>query len=105
MCTDYAISAVDAALKKSQVVVFSQPPLRIDSQELNQKTVQVYQNVTTHCSSLKHVHCCENSNISEGGKPIHKFYKDGVNLSLIGIKQVAINIKAVLQKVLEMDII
>ena len=46
--------------------------LRIDLQELNQKTAQLYQNVTAYWSTFKNVHCCENSHTSESGKSIQK---------------------------------
>lgn len=106
-CADKVGSAIASAKKKAKIVVFSSAPNRGDSGELNQKIMEINQKIKDHyCShTSKGVVLCDNSNLSENGKPLHKYFKDGVNLNVAGLKQLCCNIKNVLQKVLELDIV
>lgn len=104
-CIEKVCSAVEFAKKNAWIVVISLAPHRADNQELNQKTEEINQKVKAQTTDSKTVFFCDNSNMSENGKPLHKYFKDGVNLSPFGIQLIATNIKTVLQGALELDII
>jgi hypothetical protein len=105
-CVEKISSAVELARRKSSLVVISLAPARGDNQELNQKTDEVNQKLkSTYVPSAKGVALCENTNLSDNGRPLHKYFKDGFSLTANGIKQLTTNIKEVLQKELNMDII
>ena len=96
-CVSKVSKVVETAKKKSRMVILCLAPCRGDGSEINAKTQQVNTHLDEkYKSETTVVHICRNDNLSENGKPIMKFFQDGVTLSAAGTKQITINYKDVM---------
>ena len=107
VCVKKTSILVEMARQKARkLVVIAYAPPRIDSKELSDKIRDVNEKLgkiySSSCGGGKHLHFCKNSNLSDGGKPLAKYFRQGVQLSALGIKRICHNYKDVLAPVLGM---
>lgn len=99
-CTQKVSDAVEAARAQARMVLLSLAPCRADGQELNRKTQEVNAKLAEKYKPVKDVHICNNDNLSSNGRPLEKYFQDGVCLSASGVKQICVNYKDVMLPIL-----
>ena len=106
VCVKKISTIVEMAQQKARTVVLSYAPPRADSKELSDKISEVNDKLASiHVSSSKegkHLRICKNDNLSDGGKPMAKYFTDGVQLSPAGLKKISDNFKITLAPLLGM---
>ena len=85
---------VEKAKTLAPKVVLSLGPSRKDNEELNLSNERVNAELKCHYYKDEAVLLCDNSNLSNRGTPIDKFYSDDTHLSKLGSSKLAANLKS-----------